>query len=377
MKLLPSLVLYLAAIGNACLLVAADEQPQMRQKVAWQQPDHAQMLPMLRRATFNTGGWVVFAMQGGQIAGDSSPHLSRILDEAGASAEQRKAISEAYRTGANEAAQRVMEKVLSAEQRAKIGRRQPQADVIQYHLVFAIEKRTADRYPDAKARIEVMVKQINQHLKTGGVKREFFIGGIQTYDKEENTGCLQPQNSGGKSLPKEYCSHPLHYILVALDEGAPGANWPCPWISSIEVHGSRSSPMDCQKSMFNERSAMVLCHELGHMLGLPDFYALRIKKEDNRVNGEAVPNDRYDPFRKTLMDDLGAVHPWDAEIINRELATLPVINHSWIDYQPTNAVLRLIDKTGAPVSGAEVKVYRSHRDGYYKQSLTNPKFQPL
>jgi hypothetical protein len=310
-------------------------------------------------------------MQGGQIEGDSSPHLNRIVDEAGASAEQRRAISEAYRTGANEAAQRVIEKVLSPEQRAKTGRRQPRGEVIRHPLVFAVEKLTANRYPDAKSRIETMVKQINEHLRAGGVRREFFVDGIRTYDKEENTGCLQPQNSGGKSLPKEYCSHPLHYILVALDEGAPGANWPCPWISSIEVHGSRVSQMDRQKTMFNERSAMVLCHELGHMLGLPDFYSLKIRKEDNPVNHEEIPNTRYDPFHGCLMDDLGPLLQWDAEIINQESATLPVINHSWIDYQPTNAVLRLIDKTGAPVSGAEVKVYRSQRNGYYKQSLTN------
>lgn len=360
MKTCCSLLFCWLAIGGACCVSAAEKR---------QEPDQADMLRMIRRATFNTGGWVTFARQGGQIAGDSSPRLDRILVEAGASKEQRQAVAEAYRSGANEAAQRVIEKLFNHEQRAKIGRRPAQQEVIKHPVVFYIEKRVAERYPDAKARVETMVQQINEHMQKGRVKRQFVTDGIKGYDKEEDTGCLQPQNSGGRSLPKEYTSHPLHYILVAMNEGAGGANWPCPWISSIEVHGSRSSPTDRQKAIFNDRSMLVLCHEFGHLLGLPDFYALRIRKEDNAVNHEEVPNRRYDPFRGFLMDDLGPFHPWDAEIINREILTLPVINHSWIDYQPENTVLRLVEKTGAPLKQAEVKVYRSERNNYYKQTI--------
>lgn len=199
--------------------------------------------------------------------------------------------------------------------------------------------------------------------------RQFEIRAIQTYDKTEPTVCLQPQSSGGLSLPADYETHGHDYMLIAMDEGARGAHWPCPWISSVEIHGGAESPGG-PKDMFTERSALILCHELGHMLGLPDFYALRLPAENNPVNGQAVPSDAYSPFGGSLMDDLGPFHPWDAEIINRELSTLPVTNHTWIDYQPRNTVLRVIRKDGSPAARAQVKVYRSNRGNYYKQSLS-------
>jgi len=49
--------------------------------------------PVPRGIRFSSGSWVPFARLGGQIAGDVSPHLSRVLDEAGATEEQRRARS--------------------------------------------------------------------------------------------------------------------------------------------------------------------------------------------------------------------------------------------------------------------------------------------
>lgn len=327
-----------------------------------------------RNIRFATGSWVPFARLGGQVGGDCSPQLARILDEAGTNEAQRRAIESAYKSGANAAVWKTMSVQLGKDQLERIGRRNQRTSPTRHALVFAIEAQTASHYPDAAKRIFAMVDAINAHFAAGGVMDRFHVAGVKTYDKTKDTGVRQPQNSGGKSLPADYETHGHNQILVALDEGASGANWPCPWVSSIEVHGGRDQ-YSGPKQMFNQRSSLILCHELGHMLGLPDFYALRIQAEDNPITHEAVPSDSYDPFGGSLMDDLGPFHQWDVEIINREIPTLPVINHTWIDYQPLDCVLRLVDKNGNPLQGADVKGYRSNRTNYYRQSIDkNPTY---
>jgi len=324
--------------------------------------------PVPRGIRFSSGSWVPFARLGGQIAGDASPHLSRVLDEAGATEEQRREVRSAYRAGANNAAWQTMNDIFTREQMGGIGRRKPHESSIRHALAFAVEAQTLTPHPDAAERIKAMVEEINTHLEKGGIRRRFYVTDIRTYDKTKDTGCVQPRNSGGMSLPADYESHTHDYILVAMDEGAGGANWPCPWVSSLEVHGARDESGG-PKDMFTERSARILCHELGHMLGLPDFYALRIEAEDNPITHQAIPSKDYDPFGGTLMDRLGPPHPWDAEIINREATAFPVINHSWIDYQRENTVLQVLRSDGSPLSNAQVRIYRSNRNDYYQQTL--------
>ena len=324
--------------------------------------------PVPRGIRFSSGSWVPFARLGGQIAGDASPHLSRVLDEAGATEEQRREVRFAYRAGANNAAWQTMNDIFTREQMGGIGRRKPHESSIRHALAFAVEAQTLTPHPDAAERIKAMVEEINTHLEKGGIRRRFYVTDIRTYDKTKDTGCVQPRNSGGMSLPADYESHTHDYILVAMDEGAGGANWPCPWVSSLEVHGARDESGG-PKDMFTERSARILCHELGHMLGLPDFYALRIEAEDNPITHQAIPSKDYDPFGGTLMDRLGPPHPWDAEIINREATAFPVINHSWIDYQRENTVLQVLRSDGSPLSNAQVRIYRSNRNDYYQQTL--------
>ncbi len=334
-----------------------------------------QTLRLLRSQKLDSGSWPRFERIGGQFEGETTPHWDRLLAEAQATPEQRKAISAAYQQGANEAAKRVMDSLLSPEQKARLGKRTPQTEVARYGLVFAVEKQTAARYPDAHARLENMVKEINEHLRKGGIRREFYLKDVLSYDKEENTGCLQPRASGGKSLPRDYSRHPLDYIMVAMDEGAPGPHWDCPWWSSVEVHGAREHPGDPDKHLFVSRSGIIVCHELAHLLGLPDFYTLMLKKEENHVNGESIPGSAYNPFKNTLMCDLGPVSPWEAELVNREVITLPVVHHSWIDYQPDDCVLRLLAWDGSPLQNAEVKIYRSERKDYFRQTLSaTPRF---
>ena len=329
-----------------------------------------------RNARFATGSWVPYTILGGQVAGDCSPHLARILDESGAAEDQRIKIKAAYKTGANPEAWKAMFEVLNEEQLARIGRRKTLAAPVSYGLVFYVESQTVQRYPYADASIREMVEQVNERFESGGVMRRFRVVDVRTYDKNENTGVKQPQNSGGGSLPADYETHSHDHILIALDEGAGGANWPCPWISSVEVHGARNQPGKGAKEMFTERSAMILCHELGHMMGLPDFYALRIESGDNPVSRQSIPSEACNSIKGTLMDDLGPFHPWDAEIINREIAALPVINHSWIDYQPLDCVVRIIGRDGTPVKGADIRVYRSRRYNYYKQAIdSSPAYQ--
>ena len=324
--------------------------------------------PVPRGIRFSSGSWVPFARLGGQIAGDASPHLSRVLDEAGATEEQRREVRSAYRAGANHAAWQAMTSIFTREQMGGIGRRKPHESSTRHALAFAVEAQTLQRHPDAAERITNMVAAINTHLEKGGVRRSFCVTDIGTYDKTKDTGCVQPRNSGGMSLPADYESHPHDYILVAMDEGAGGANWPCPWVSSVEVHGARDESGG-PKDMFTERSAQILCHELGHMLGLPDFYALRIEAEDNPITHQAIPSKDYDPFGGSLMDRLGPLHPWDAEIINREVTAFPVVNHSWIDYQRDSTVLQLLRSDGLPLNNAQVRIYRSNRNDYYRQTL--------
>jgi len=324
--------------------------------------------PVPRGIRFSSGSWVPFARLGGQIAGDASPHLSRVLDEAGATEEQRREVRSAYRAGANNAAWQTMNDIFTREQMGGIGRRKPHESSIRHALAFAVEAQTLTPHPDAAERIKAMVEEINTHLEKGGIRRRFYVTDIRTYDKTKDTGCVQPRNSGGMSLPADYESHTHDHILVAMDEGAGGANWPCPWVSSLEVHGARDESGG-PKDMFTERSARILCHELGHMLGLPDFYALRIEAEDNPITHQAIPSKDYDPFGGTLMDRLGPPHPWDAEIINREATAFPVINHSWIDYQRENTVLQVLRSDGSPLSNAQVRIYRSNRNDYYQQTL--------
>jgi hypothetical protein len=209
-----------------------------------------------------------------------------------------------------------------------------------------------------------MVDDLNGRLWMAGMPREFYIERIAlVYNKNQTTDC-QPSlelNQDNGYLPEEYCNHPSIYLFMIADE-AVAYNWVDVIYPSLEWHGimDANAPPGSPHYLFTTNGLSVLAHEAGHILGLPNTYALKIAAEDNQVTGVAF-SASYNPWEGDIMYDVSnaVFSAWGAEIVDRENVTFPFRYYTWFDYVPEDTVLKLRDATGNPLVGAQVNIYRN------------------
>ncbi|HPJ17318.1 MAG TPA: hypothetical protein PK639_03790 [Candidatus Woesebacteria bacterium] len=232
-----------------------------------------------------------------------------------------------------------------------------------YEVKVYLEKQSAEKYPNYRSLLIDALTELNRRLEAAKIERRFKFGEdfVVMYDKNvsDGFGCVA-SNPEGKHLPKEFCNSNKNYILVAADETG-GSNYSVPSAGSVEWHG--------RSGLFTGSGVSVLVHELGHCMGLPDIYGVKVMNTENKVNGEGSPN-WFDGY---IMNNLtpGLFHPWDIEVIKREKRGLIPNGGMWVGQEAKNNILVFKDKEGKVIRGAKVSVYGSIRKSYSEMSIDN------